>query len=141
MTIRRMLGEGRETATLQQLLALCESPAEKLFFRATIEHGGRTDEEPGPLVPQYRVGRYRLDFAWPELRLAIEIDGFTYHSSSAAFDRDRRRQRKLELDGWRFLRFTAAEVRKDAAECAQQADDWMADQLFDAIQLHRARLA
>jgi very-short-patch-repair endonuclease len=56
-----------------------------------------------------RVGgdRFRLDFAYPEAMVAIEYDGWDAHSSRAAFDRDRRRDRILQLAGWRVLRFTS----------------------------------
>ena len=47
-----------------------------------------------------------LDFAFPELKICIEVDGYEAHSGRAAFTRDRRRQNTLELDGWLVLRFT-----------------------------------
>lgn len=55
-----------------------------------------------------RVGvrRYFLDVAFPEARLAIEIDGRAHHSSAAAFQNDRRRQNDLVAAGWTVLRFT-----------------------------------
>ena len=52
-------------------------------------------------VPEYEVwtdsGAFvaRVDFAYPELRLAIEVDGFAAHSSVDAFRRDRTRQNAL----------------------------------------------
>jgi hypothetical protein len=60
---------------------------------------------------QHRVGvageRFRLDFAYPEQKVAIEYDGWDWHSSRSAFDRDRRRDRLLQLAGWTVLRFTS----------------------------------
>ena len=53
----------------------------------------------------------RVDFAWPEVRLVVEIDGFTWHSSRSAFQRDHTRQRGLTLAGWTVLSFTADDVR------------------------------
>jgi very-short-patch-repair endonuclease len=50
--------------------------------------------------------RYRLDFAWPEQRVAMEVDGFGPHSSYAAFHDDRRRDLALQGDGWRVLHVT-----------------------------------
>ena len=49
---------------------------------------------------------YYLDLAFPKIKLALEIDGWTYHSSPSAFERDRWRQNDLVLAGWRVLRFT-----------------------------------
>jgi very-short-patch-repair endonuclease len=49
---------------------------------------------------------YYLDLAFPEIKLAVEIDGWAYHSSAMAFERDRWRQNDIVLAGWRVLRFT-----------------------------------
>jgi hypothetical protein len=48
----------------------------------------------------------RVDFAYPHLRLALEVDGYEHHSSLAAFSRDRVRQNDLVTAGWTVLRFT-----------------------------------
>lgn len=57
--------------------------------------------------PQYDVmadgHRYRLDFAWPHQRVAVEVDGYGPHSSYAAFHDDRQRDLRLQRDGWRVL--------------------------------------
>jgi very-short-patch-repair endonuclease len=49
---------------------------------------------------------YRLDFAWPDRRLAVEADGFAFHSDRQAYRSDRRRHNSLVSLGWRVLRFT-----------------------------------
>ena len=55
---------------------------------------------------QHPLGRYILDFACIEHRLAIEADG-GQHSESAA---DERRTAWLERQGWRVLRFWNNEI-------------------------------
>ncbi|MYR08389.1 DUF559 domain-containing protein [Gordonia sp. SID5947] len=52
------------------------------------------------------VGKYVLDFAIPEHKIAIEIDGFAFHSDAEAFQHDRERQNDLIANGWTVLRFT-----------------------------------
>ena len=52
------------------------------------------------------------DFAAPELKLCIEIDGRAYHSDRAAFENDRTRQNALVLAGWTVLRFTWEQITK-----------------------------
>ncbi len=47
-----------------------------------------------------------VDFAWPDLRLALEADGFRWHSGRARFDRDRARRNELTLLGWRIIHVT-----------------------------------
>lgn len=52
----------------------------------------------------------RIDVAFPEQRLAIEVDGRAYHASSERFQADRTRQNELVNGGWRVLRFTWADI-------------------------------
>lgn len=63
----------------------------------------------------WHAGRFmaRIDAAYPELLLAIEIDGYSAHSSPDAFQRDRARQNRLVALGWTVLRFTWADVVHD----------------------------
>jgi very-short-patch-repair endonuclease len=67
---------------------------------------------------QYRVrltsSVVYLDLAFPEHRVAIEVDGRRYHDArSEAFESDRRKQNELQLRGWLVLRFTWAALRDD----------------------------
>ncbi len=59
-----------------------------------------------------REGRFlaEVDLAYPEVRIAIEIDGFRWHSSPARKLADEQRQNRLALAGWTVLRFSASEV-------------------------------
>ena len=59
--------------------------------------------------PVYRDGTLlaKLDFAWPDQRVAIEADGFEVHGTSKrAFEHDRRRGNKVVLDRWLVLHVT-----------------------------------
>lgn len=47
-----------------------------------------------------------IDVAVPAAMLAIEVDGFAYHSAVDRFERDRQRQNRLVGLGWTVLRFT-----------------------------------
>lgn len=64
---------------------------------------------PAP-VQQFRVAtglaKYRLDFAYPEVRVFLEGDGFGWHRFASDLDSDARRQNDLVLEGWTPLRFT-----------------------------------
>lgn len=46
---------------------------------------------------------YRLDFAWPDLRVAFETEGFEWHGSRAQWKQDRIRTAALERLGWRIV--------------------------------------
>lgn len=48
----------------------------------------------------------RVDFAYPERRLAIEADGFRFHGGLADWRRDVERGNRLQEAGWTVLRVT-----------------------------------
>lgn len=73
------------------------------------------------LHPQYRIGRYRADFADPSLMLVIEVDGLAYHNGQESFIRDQRRQRYLQSRGWTVVRFAAKEVTDNPGRCLEEA--------------------
>lgn len=52
------------------------------------------------------IGGYVVDFAFVGPRVAIEIDGWAFHSSNDDFEGDRERQNAISLLGWQVLRFT-----------------------------------
>lgn len=51
-----------------------------------------------------------LDVAFPDRRVAVEVDGYAFHSDVDDFRRDRRRQNRLVELGWTVLRFTWADL-------------------------------
>ncbi|CAJ0804174.1 very-short-patch-repair endonuclease [Ralstonia sp. 151470066-2] len=57
--------------------------------------------------------RYRADIVIASANLVIEFDGFQYHRSKQAFQKDRERQNAFVANGWRVLRFFHAQVRND----------------------------
>lgn len=64
--------------------------------------------------------KYRLDIAIPDAKLAIEVDGWEWHGKHKGdFTRDRERQNLLTLHGWRILRFTAGQIRRDTQNCVE----------------------
>jgi hypothetical protein len=56
-----------------------------------------------------------VDCVWPEQRVIAELDSRTYHQTTAAFERDRRRDRRLQAAGWRPIRITDEMLRKERA--------------------------
>lgn len=59
-------------------------------------------------------GRFvaEVDLAYPDAMIAIEIDGYRWHSTPVQKRHDEQRQNQLILLGWRVLRFSASEVRR-----------------------------
>ncbi len=54
----------------------------------------------------YPIGGYKVDVAFPKQKVAIEVDGWAFHSDPEAFAKDRKRQNNIALLGWKVLRFT-----------------------------------
>lgn len=54
----------------------------------------------------YRVAGYKVDYGFPAATLALETDGWAFHSDPDVFHNDRVRQNALILSGWQVLRFT-----------------------------------
>jgi very-short-patch-repair endonuclease len=103
------------TAVLRSLLAArpdglppTESDAETIFVQLVSDAGLPAPER--QFIVRTRDGVYRLDFAWPFSRIAVEIDGAETHASPVALGRDLRRQNAIVLalaaGGWVILRFT-----------------------------------
>ena len=83
-----------------------DSGLEMRVLRAIVNAG-----LPEP-VQQYRVhiGNHwrRIDLSYPELKLAVEVDGWTHHGPRSAFDADRARDNELAIIGWDRLHFTSS---------------------------------
>jgi len=80
-------------------------------------------------VRQYRFHPHRKwpwDFAWPQVRLAVEVDGGQYsrgadgqvggrHNRAAGYAAGCEKTNAGEVLGWHVLRFTGAQVRSPYA--------------------------
>jgi very-short-patch-repair endonuclease len=67
-------------------------------------------------TPQFEIGlasgrTARVDFAYPNVNLGIELDGAAYHSGQQARSRDRSRDNRLGALGWRILRYSWQDLR------------------------------
>lgn len=99
---RRMLGAAADGA---------ESAAERLFMEI-LRGAGVTG-----WVLGHPLDGYRIDVAFPALRVAVEIDGWAWHSDVARFVADRRKGNAITGAGWVLLRFTWHDLDARPAEC------------------------
>ena len=67
--------------------------------------------------------RYRLDFAYPHLRLAIEVDGWSAHFAPEQQRHDNRRANALTRAGWTVLHYDWWEVTYAAERVAAEIAD------------------
>lgn len=65
---------------------------------------------------------YRIDYeiAGERLRVAVELDGFAFHSARLQFTYDRLRQNDLHAAGRTALRFSYDAIRFETARCVEQ---------------------
>jgi very-short-patch-repair endonuclease len=54
-----------------------------------------------------------VDCLWRDQRLIVELDGYGYHASLDAFERDRLRDRLVATEGWLPIRITWKALRDD----------------------------
>jgi len=63
--------------------------------------------------------RWRVDYAWPEQRVIVEIEGATWtngrHSRGKGFEADCEKYNSLTVMGWRILRVTGEQVKNGQA--------------------------
>jgi very-short-patch-repair endonuclease len=133
----RRLGYAFEAAERQQLLdvekvlALCGRRRGTKALRALIADQHEPDpvrsrterrflsecrrfEIPKPAV-NVAVGDITVDFMWPRLKLAVELDTYGFHGSRRQFEEDRRRDLVLRLAGITVVRITDRQLKQDSA--------------------------
>ncbi|MGH2718577.1 MAG: hypothetical protein ACRDJU_08365 [Actinomycetota bacterium] len=89
-----------------------ESGLETLMLRLVLEAGLP------PPVRQYEVFDgagfvIRLDFAYPEIKLAILTDGYESHMGRLRFERDRKQATRLGRLGWAVLYITWRRLKEE----------------------------
>ena len=84
-----------------------------------------------PYVTEHRfhpTRRWRFDYCWPELKLAVEVHGGTYtngrHTRGGGFTVDREKMNEAAIYGWTVLEVTSAQVRSG------QMRQWL-DRIFE----------
>lgn len=98
--LRRLLA-ARTTATITQ------SEAERGFLRL-MRTGGLPEPE-----TQVKLKGFTVDFLWPQQRVVFEIDGYRFHTSRSAFDRDRRKDQTLKAAGFDPNRVSRDQVKHE----------------------------
>ena len=95
--LRRILSGAVDPARVRSILEL-------RFLRMCDAQG-----IPRPLVNE-PIGRWTLDFFWPEFGLVVETDGHAFHRTAAAQRRDALKDRELGRLGLDVVRLTWADV-------------------------------
>lgn len=111
-----MRDDRRGTRRAEALLALGTGPADsppESWLRLLVVDAGFPPPEPQVEVLDLQ-GRlvYLLDLAWPEVRIALEYDGYEAHEGRAEADAER--DRRLAGRGWIVIRVRAEDLSKPA---------------------------
>lgn len=108
------IGKGRRGTALVRSLAAeasssepTRSELERRFAKLCRDHGLP------PPRQNVSLHGFEVDVHWPEHGLVVELDGFEFHRTRAAFDRDRRRDAILTAAGLRVLRLGWREVAEE----------------------------
>ena len=56
---------------------------------------------------------FEVDFSWPDLRVAVEVDSGRWHGNPAALERDHRKNMILRGNDWIVLRYTWKQIVHD----------------------------
>jgi hypothetical protein len=115
----------RGIVTVRDLIPMARPEAESPMeseARLVMLDGGL----PAPVL-QYEIvdrdGRlWRVDFAWLDCRVAVEYDGFDWHSSPEALRRDRQKRAALEEIDWRVVSIVSDDVRRHGDVMVRRID-------------------
>jgi hypothetical protein len=100
------------------------SPLEDRFLRFLERYGV---EEPRTNV---WIEGHEVDFVWPRVSLAVELDGVAAHTTRAALNADRLKDRALWRVGVRVMRLTDGALEEpeaalgDLAQAGVRVDSW-----------------
>lgn len=65
------------------------------------------------IIPQQKIGSYHVDFALPDEKLIIEVDGSIYHTNTQKeLEREAAINYRIGLD-WHFIHLPAESISKD----------------------------
>lgn len=101
-------GTARASGLLPLVTGRADSPPESWLKLLVVEAGFPQPVGQFEVIDALGCVRYVLDLCWPELRIALEYDGYEAHEYRQ--DRDARRDLDLQRRGWITVRATAEDL-------------------------------
>jgi predicted transcriptional regulator of viral defense system len=110
----------RAMRPVRRLLAELQAPVEgrsplEIRFAEFLRDCGI----PAP-AQNVQVLDHEVDALWPSARLVVELDSWEHHGHRAAFERDRARDPKLLLAGYRTIRITHRRLDNEGQKVAEE---------------------
>lgn len=76
-------------------------------------------QEPAREFKFHPTRKWRFDFCWPDLKLALEVDGGTWgksrHTTGAGFEKDCEKKNEAIILGWRVMTVTSSMINDGRA--------------------------
>ena len=82
--------------------------------------------------------RYALDFAWPEKRICIEIDGNQHLYDEKQIERDKEKDKLLKEEGWKELRIKWGYIVKNTQDAIKLIGDFINEKGNIIIPLYKS---
>jgi very-short-patch-repair endonuclease len=111
---RRALKPTRRLLAAARAVTRTRSPLEDRFQRFASFY------DLPPHSTNVEVLGKEVDVLWPAAKLIVELDSWEFHSHRAAFQRDRARDTRLLVAGYRTIRVTHDRLDKEAAVLASE---------------------
>ncbi len=89
-----------------------ESPIEEMLYQELMKQGFF------PIL-QLKVGKYRIDLAFPEKMIAIECDGKEWHERYEQQEHDNEKDEYLKSVGWKVFRVTGSDIYEYSSSIAE----------------------
>ncbi|WP_019816493.1 endonuclease domain-containing protein [Saccharomonospora saliphila] len=113
-------GRRQALSLLHLASGLAESPAESWTLLELVTGGFPIPEQQFRVLDSRGVVLYRLDFAWPQARIAVEYDGYQWHE--ARREADAARDEDLRRRGWTVIRARAEDLAAPGRLLAEVED-------------------
>ena len=109
-----------------ELDAKIESPIEQMLLDGIRQENILLPEAQVQILDAEGKPFTRPDFAYPDSKLAIYCDGAKYHApqnNNETWQRDLEIGNRLQLMGWKVLRFSGSQIHHKLPECLQKIRD------------------
>ncbi len=116
---RRLSRSRRGSAAWRDVLAHVQARPRESRLEVKLARLLRTSELPNDAA-QFPVGDYRIDHAWPGVRVGCESDGFAWHGNRLQWKCDRRRIATIEAAGWRLVHVTWEDATRQPTQTIER---------------------
>lgn len=89
-------------------------------------------------IPQYKISQMTVDFAFPDRKIVIEVNG-PYHRTEEQIIRDKKRWFVLNKEGWKRRSFSSKEVYENPQRVAEKIKNLIEKEEFGQINFEETK--